>query len=551
MSVLSVLPPGIAEYVTEEMVDSALLSKSLYDYVMEAWQEIEPTAKFIANWHIGCICEHLQAVSAGQIENLLINVPPGCSKSLTVSVFWDTWVWTRRPETRWFYASYDEALSVRDSLKARNLINTAWYQRKWGHVYQLSGDQNLKTRFENSRLGYRLATSVAGHGIGEHPDYIVVDDPHDPEGAESDVQRQAVINWWDQTMSTRGVSRGAKRVIIMQRLHEEDLSGHVLRGGDYVHICLPMRYEPKRMVQTPLGWNDPRTVPGELLAPEQFSEDRVRTLETKLGSYGAAGQLQQRPTPDSGGAIKRTWWRYFDAEHPPEDLDREQQSWDLSFKDLATSDPVVGQRWGRRGAVLYLLDSVRGRMNFPETLSAIRNASFRWKSAVRKLIEAKANGQAVIDTLRHELPGIIPVEVPAQSKEARVAGVSPVIEAGNVLLPGKRVPDSSVQGWHWEPAFPWVADFIEECAAFPLGANDDQVDAMSQAIADMMPALWSTKRQAWDEAKKGPPPRDNVEARLKRKHEWMRKAVERNLRGQQEAFRARRQGRTGLPGLGD
>jgi hypothetical protein len=174
-------------------------------------------------------------------------------------------------------------------------------------VFRLTGDQNQKTYYETNRGGYRLATSVGGHGSGEHPDRIVCDDPHNVQQAESPLERQAVLDWWDLTMSTRGVSRNARRVIIMQRLHEEDLSGHVL-GQDCVHLCLPMRYELGRMSVTPLNWTDPRTNEGDLLCPEQFSEAAVVRMEKSLGLYGSAGQLQQRPTPRQGGMFTETYF---------------------------------------------------------------------------------------------------------------------------------------------------------------------------------------------------------------------------------------------------
>ena len=208
-----------------------------------------------------------------------------------------------------------------------------------------------------------------------------------------------------------------------------------------------------------------------------------------MGSYAAAGQLQQRPSPAEGGLIKRHWWRFWQppgANFPPIPLrlpdgterlivavevgtvDEQAQSWDLAFKDLETSDYGVGQVWGRVGAAFLLLDQVRGRMDFPTTVKAVRDLSARWPNCIGKLIEDKANGSAVIQMLQHEIPGVIPVN-PEGGKVARASAVSPLIEAGNIYLPHPQM-------------FPWVCDFIEECAAFPNGAHDDQVDAMTQIL---------------------------------------------------------------------
>lgn len=650
------------KYVTNTLaMEARVLSHSLYKYVKEAWPYVESN-EFIDNWHIGCICEHLEAVSLGQIPKLLINIPPGCSKSLLCAVMWPTWEWTRDPKLKWFFASYDQELSTRDSLKCRSLIKSRWYQERWGDKFSITDDQDRKTRYSTDKGGYRLATSVGGHGTGEHPHRIVCfpydekvmtetgpvaigdivnkrmkvcvpsmnpttgcleykpvvgwhknpgssivevimsngdsirctpshriwtmnrgwveavslissdvlpcfapsntinrfkgdaeffcqcrsqfitgqniddiifgeftaenfvssrpiirspmsfgdgspsitssnlsdccgfdfesfckgfdgfsafgnfecllsgqngswssfedwkcpisfsisdivgsgpvaqigenavhripvdvsdftpfrtwanehfhhnlvyeqvvcsfvfvgaesripstwaafedfsfdgvgmpssddevcsasdssqiryaiqsfesghcsptlvrfcgfahetfcltvednhsfivgdhnciivancDDPHSVKRAESEVERQAVLTWWDLTMSTRGVAIDARRVIIMQRLHKDDLSAHVLRQGGWEHINLCMRHEKARMATTCLGWNDPRKEEGELLCPNQFDEPKVSEMEKRLGAYGTAGQLQQRPVPKGGSMFKAQWF---------------------------------------------------------------------------------------------------------------------------------------------------------------------------------------------------------------------------------------------------
>ena len=439
---------------------------SLRDYMRLAWHVVEPATPFVPGWHLDAIAEHLEAVTSGQIRRLLVNMPPRHMKSLAVSVFWPTWEWTRHPECRWLYSSYALSLSIRDSLKCRRLIQSPWYQAHWGSVFQLAGDQNLKTRFDNDRSGYRIATSVGGAATGEGGDRVVCDDPHNVREAESDAMREATLTWWDQVMSTRlNDPETGSLVIVMQRVHERDLAGHVLAQGGYEHLCLPAEYEP-RVWTTSIGWCDPRTELGELLWPQRFPASALAELKLRLGSYGAAGQLQQRPAPAEGGRLKRAWWRYW--LEPPARFDEQLQSWDMAFKAGDGSDYVVGQVWGRRGADCYLLDQVRDRMDLPATLQAVRALSVKWPGAVTKLVEDSANGPAVIQTLRHELPGLIAVN-PEGGKLTRVAAISPAVEAGNVYLP--------------DPArAAWVGDLVNECAAFPNGAHDDQVDALSQAL---------------------------------------------------------------------
>jgi predicted phage terminase large subunit-like protein len=375
-------------------------------------------------------------------------------------------------------------------VQCRRLIESPWYQARWGDRFALTSDQNTKGRFDNNHSGYRLSTSVGGAVTGEGGDRIVCDDPNNVNEVESDSVRKATNDWFDVVMSTRvNDPKTAARVVVMQRCHQQDLSGHLLEQGGWEHLCLPAEFEGPGRV-TSLGWSDPRSTHGELLWPERFGPEEIESLKRSLGSYGTAGQLQQRPSPAGGGIIKRHWFRYWQprganlppitvrlpdgstasiaAIDVPHRVDEQIQSWDCAFKDLATSDYVVGQVWGRVGSAYLLGDQVRARMDCPTTVKAVRELSQRWPCTLAKLIEDKANGSAVIQMLAHDIPGILPV-TPEGGKVARAQAVSPLIEAGNIYLP------------HPQYA-PWVNDFIEECAAFPNGAHDDQVDAMTQAL---------------------------------------------------------------------
>jgi predicted phage terminase large subunit-like protein len=471
-------------------IDRERATRSLHEFVRQAWHVVEPFTPFVPGWHIDAICDHLEAISLGVIRNLLINVPPRHMKSLLVSVFWPAWEWTRWPERRWLYSSYSSYLSIRDSVRCRRLIESAWYQRLFSHRFSLTTDQNTKSRFDNDRSGYRLSTSVGGSVTGEGGDRIVCDDPHNVADVASDAVRKTATDWWDMAMSTRvNDPKTSAMVIVMQRCHQRDLSGHLLEKGGFEHLCLPAEYEGAGRA-TSSGFCDPRRQPGELLWPERFGPPEIAALKISLGSYAAAGQLQQRPSPAGGGIFKRHWFRFFQprganlppvivrmpdgsvqlivAIEAPHQVDEQIQSWDCAFKDLDTSDYVVGQAWGRKGAFFLLGHQIRARMDCPATVSAIREMTQRWPYTGAKLIEDKANGSAVISMLQHEIPGILPVN-PGGGKVARAQAISPLVEAGNVYLPH---PDYA----------PWVNDFIEECVQFPNGAHDDQVDAMTQAL---------------------------------------------------------------------
>jgi predicted phage terminase large subunit-like protein len=444
--------------------ESAELSGSFHDYVRAAWHVLEPTTPFVAGQHIAIIGDYLEAVDRGDVRRLIINIPPRMGKSLNVTVFFPTWVWARRPQTRWMFASYSGDLATKHSVDRRTLIQSAWYQDRWGGLFAMASDQNRKTEFENTARGAMIAVGVGGSATGKGGDYVIVDDPHNPIQAESDLERQSAIDFFDLTLSTRlDDPKTGRIVVVMQRLHELDLSGHLLRQGGWTTLRLPMEAEVREEIVTPAG-RAFRREPGELLAPGRFGPEEVADLKARLGSYGTAGQLQQRPSPAEGGMVKRAWWRFYDA--IPDGLETVIQSWDCTFKETKDSDFVVGQVWGKKGASCYLLDEVRARMDFPTTLAAIRMLSAKWPQAITKLVEDKANGPAVISMLQQQVIGLIPVE-PLGSKEARIAAVSPAIEAGNCYLPASAA---------------FTSDFVEELAVFPAGANDDRVDACSQAL---------------------------------------------------------------------
>lgn len=477
-------------------------AKDLRTFIREAWPIIEPGTTFRGNWHIDAICEHLQGVADGTLRRLLVNVPPRHSKSTVISVMFPAWLWLTRPEMRFLCASYASRLSTDDSVKCRRIIESIGGQENGtllqrvgyvglrallGATWDLTGDQNEKTKFQNDRQGYRVATSVGGTVTGMGGDVLIIDDPNSADDAESQAKRDAVTEWLDGTMSTRlnDPQKGAI-VVVQQRLHQDDATGHLLGQGGYTHLCLPAEYDAGH----PHLWDgDPRTEPGELLWGDHFNEEAVGNLKTRLGSRRSAGQLQQLPTPSEGGMFKRDWWQRwqpgFEASLD-KGWDACAQSWDMRFTDSKTTgDWVVGGYWGFHGADAYLLGMVRARLSFTESQQAIRDLTewatqgphgpFRLDGA--KLVEKKANGDAIIQTLRREIRGVLPVN-PKESKEARAAAVSPMVEAGNVFLPpGAFIPCPD----GYEACS--VADFVEEHAAFPLASHDDMVDMVSQVLA--------------------------------------------------------------------
>lgn len=453
-------------------LDRELGRRSLAEFIRIAWPVMLPGDEYVHNWHIDAICEHLQAVVDGEIKRLIINVPPGSTKSLTCAVFFPAWVWTFAPTKRFIYACYNDPLSRRDSRRCKQLINSDWYQQRWGYVYKMSAESEDSSRaYHTDQGGFRLVTSIKGGITGEHAHIQVVDDPIKPldvtgSQAVSKTALERALTWWNDTMSTRMVSiKNSARVIIMQRLHQGDLAGEMLRTGGYEHLCLPMEYEPKRACVTSLGRPDPRTEEDELLDENRFPREAVDQLKLDLGARGTASQLQQDPTPAGGNLFQRDSFQFYTKRPKCVQL---IQSWDCAFKDLDTSSFVVGQVWGIFDSDYYLLAQKRKRMSLSATCAAIIDMTKRYPKAVTKLIEDKANGPAVVDTIKKKVSGLRLVN-PEGGKEARANAVEPLFESGNVYLPD-------------ESLCPWVMAYIEEMVAFPNALHDDQVDATSQAL---------------------------------------------------------------------
>jgi predicted phage terminase large subunit-like protein len=494
-------------------------SRDLRVLIREAWPLLEPARPFVGSWHIDCVAEHLMAVSAGEIPRLIVNMPPGSTKSMLVSVCWPSWEWLLRPHLRWLCASYAQKFAQRDSLRMRRLIRSrggrqdgGLFQRRGyqgvlallGQGWQLEPDQDAMNLYATTASGMRMATSVGGVATGAHGDRVIVDDPINAKQARSESHREAANVWWDETMTTRFSDAGAAAVIVMQRLHQTDLTGHLLaQDNNWHHLCLPAEYVSGHQFTYPakvklasgrvIG-GDPRTEPGELLEPVRLGPQLLEERRRSMGAFAFSGQFQQQPAPEGGGMFKRHWWRsgpengWKPGFHRYLDLgfDRQIQSWDMAFKDTKTSDFVVGQLWGFHGADCYLLAQVRGRFDFAATLHVVRALTLFEPAATAKLVEDKANGTAVISALRRTIPGLIAIE-PQGGKYVRASAVLPLVEAGNVILPAAdTIPCPAGyedEGGEWHPLVPTtVADFIHEHAIFAAGANDDQVDALSQAL---------------------------------------------------------------------
>src|SRR5262245_50821746 len=365
------------------------ITRSLRAFVEWAWPILEPATAFQPNWHLDLICEYLEAVTAGEIHRLVINLPPRYGKSLLVSVCWPCWEWIQRPSTRWVFVSYAETLASLHSVTRRRLLLSDAYQRYWGTHVRLTRDQHTKLEFHNTRRGAMVATSIGGSITGKGGNRIVIDDPHNPTEAESDPQRAHALDSFSQTLSTRLDDKAHDAIVlVMQRLHTQDLSGLCL-GHGFTHLCLPALAPTRTRIVFPRSQRIVVREMDEPLWPAREGADQLAVQRGLLGTYGFAGQYQQEPVPRTGAMFPPAQWPYYEALPPGADCHL-IQSWDLTFKDGDGSDYVVGLVAGCHGAHVYLLDRYKKKAGFPETCRAIEQMTARHPTTVAVLVEEAA-----------------------------------------------------------------------------------------------------------------------------------------------------------------
>jgi predicted phage terminase large subunit-like protein len=466
---------SVSKYLDRDLLLAEKMRRSLRSYVEGVWHVVEPSNKFLPNFHIDAICDHLEATVRGDIDNLLINIPPRFLKSNLVSVFFPTWCWCTWPNFRFVYASYSKELSQRDSMKCASIWSSKWYKDRWGHMFNL--ERTTLDYINNDKGGHRHLTAVTAHkGTGYGGDFVIADDPNNMKEIFSEAIRNDTIMWWDYVMPSRlDNPRIGHNIVIQQRGHMEDLTGHILETdlGSWEHLVIPLEFDPKKRSFTKI-WKDPRTKEGELLHEARLNRKVAERLQKKPFMY--AGQYQQTPVPEGGAIIKKDHvrhYRYTD-ETIKEYLTKASrviQSWDTKLKSGGLSGSfVVGQVWCKVGNAQYiLLDQKRGRYDFVRTLQAIKEVSEKWPKSNQKYVEAKASGPAIINALKDHVDGLIECEPGSDSKEGRVASISYLFEAGNVLIPH---PDDC----------PWVKPLVDEWTTFPAAKYDDQTDAMAQAL---------------------------------------------------------------------
>ena len=470
-----------------DQVQLELARRSFAQFVQQAWHVVEPSTTLKWGWMLDGLAQHLQAVSEGEIQNLLANVPPGSMKSLMVGVFWPAWEWgpLRKQSMRFLGAAHEQNLAIRDNRRCRDVIKSDWFQARW--PVKLRADQDGKTDFGNDKTGFRNARAFRSM-TGARGDRVLLDDPISAANANSDAHLLEAETIFNETLPTRiNDPDTSSIVVIMQRLNQRDVSGIILDSQyDYEHFCVPMEHEAGRIyLPSRIGWKDPRTEDGELMMPERFSRKSVDALKAQLGTYGTAGQLQQRPAPRGGGIIKEKWYQWFTI--------RPQILWRAIYVDTAQkegqeNDYSVLQCWGMTPTgQIALLDQLRGKWEAPELERNTRSfwAKHRNMEGVGPLrwmtVEDKVSGTGLIQALKKarratgDTPpqAAIPVKAKQRDKDkvSRAYSAAPQIEAGNVLLPQD---------------VPWINDLIAESNDFPAAKHDDQMDPLFDAVEEML-----------------------------------------------------------------
>jgi predicted phage terminase large subunit-like protein len=510
------------------------LEQSFYEFCKEAWRWVDP-AEFVDNWHLEDICNHMEAVARGHISRLLLNEPPRTGKTFLVSICFTAWIWAQRergplmgPQVSFFYASYAEKLSLEHSVKCLRLIQSRWYQQRWGTRFKMI--RETQGHFENDKGGYRMASSVDARATGYGADILVADDPHLVQEAESPDVREGTVRWWSETMPSRLNNRqtGAM-IVVMQRVHEGDLSGEILRKGGYVHFCVPMSYVPCQHVnawvddkvvtfigddvigidEDAIFWQDRRTEEGELLWSDRFPASEVAKLERELGPYAYAGQYQQEPAPRGGGIIRRDWWQEWDDEtarkHGCEPgaypgFEYVLAALDTAYTEKEENDPSALSIWGIFRDVagnpkIYLIYCWAERYKLHDLVSRVGADCLgsycggdKKIKVDRLLIEDKAAGHSVSQELARLFAqfsfGIELVDprkgfIKSPDKVARLQTVVHLFAEGLIYAPDKE----------------WADEMIGQCATVPRAVHDDLADTCSMALLYLRRSGWAVKKE--------------------------------------------------------
>jgi predicted phage terminase large subunit-like protein len=457
----------------ERAIKKKLCELEFYEFFKQAWPIVEPSVPLSTNWHHKYLCDVLQEEAERIIEqrpktrDIIVNVPFRSTKSLLLTVLFPVWCWIRDPKLRFITASYSADLSIEHATRSRDVIFSEWFQDRWGETFYIKKDQNLKARYENNWLGVRRATSVGGTVTGQGGDFLIVDDPVSPQHAASQVERENANEWYRTTFYSRlNQANIGIRIIIMQRIHENDLSGFLLSGRNqlsYKHICIPATVSADIKPASLKSHYDK----DGLFWTDRFSQRILNDYKQALGSYGYAGQLMQTPNPIDSGMIKPEWFKV--DSYRVDDTTEVNFTIDPAYTANQKNDPSALLAYIYKDNKWQIIDCVNVHKEFPDLVRFIPQWCQKngYTNRSRIYVEPKASGKSIVQTLMRETGlNIREDKPPTKDKVARVQDISATLESGRVsILKGE-----------------WNDDFIDQLTKFPSAKHDDMVDCLVMAV---------------------------------------------------------------------
>lgn len=464
MTLSAGLPRPLGAKLTRQRCLQAFLRRDLSAFTQKCFTEVMPTHVYLHNWHLDALAHHLSEVAAGRCKRLIITLPPRSLKSLSASIAFPAWLLGHNPSRRIICISYGRQLTVENANSFRRVVNSGWYQALFPGM-RVDPRKDTEDEVRTMGGGYRLTATIGGALTGRGGSIVIIDDPMKASDAASEAARRSLNNWFDETLLSRlDDKRNDAIIIVMQRLHVDDLVGHVSRSGEWIRLDLPAIADCDADI--PIGPERVcRRSKGHLLHPEREPLSVLEGLKRGMGSAIFSAQYLQRPVPAQGNLVRWEWFGRYN--HPPERQDNSKivQSWDTASKAEDLNDYSVGITAMVTKDVIHILDLYRAKLEYPELKRKIIAKKERWNADI-VLIEDKGSGTSLIQDLRREHVLAKAVK-PEGDKVVRMSACTAQIEAGAVLLPDEA---------------PWLDEFRSEVLAFPRGAHDDQVDALSQLI---------------------------------------------------------------------
>lgn len=445
-----------------------ILRNDFAAFVHRGFLEVVPNAKFLPNFHIDVLAAAMEEIRHGRSKRLIANLPPRHLKSFIVSVAFPAFLLGHNPSAQIICASYGQDLADKHARDCRALMQTNFYQRIFST--RLSPDKTAASNFETTAGGCRLATSVTGPLTGRGADYIIIDDPLKANEAHSESNRNAVNEWFDGALYTRITNKETGViVVVMQRLHEDDLAGHLIEKGGWSVLSLPAIATQAEVfdIETPYGPRRFERQEGDVLHPARESRETLAALKRSMGDWAFSAQYQQTPTPRGGLLVKAAWFQRYTETTLPKSFEQVVLSCDTANKVSELADYTAITVWGIKGPRYFLIDVIRRRLNYPDLKRTIKDLAAGYR-ATSVLIEDRASGTQLIQELKYEGVHTVVGCSPDGDKVMRLHAQTATIENGFVYLPNEA---------------PWLGDFLHEVTSFPNSKHDDQADSLSQFLA--------------------------------------------------------------------